>query len=78
MVNDIELIDDCFNKKGIIPPNSLFTGGMNLIEVDQCLDVVSDILISEGFMEDDEPNAYGLILEDVIDFLLNIRYSIVD
>ena len=51
---------------------------MSLCEVDLCLDCISSILCDEGFDENSEPNLYGLQLENVIDYLSHIRFSIVD
>lgn len=74
----INLVKDCFKKSGNLPPKSLESLQMSLADVDICIDCISNILCEEGFQKNDEPNAYGIQLEEVIDFLLNIRYLLVD
>jgi hypothetical protein len=64
------IINGCFKKSNIHPPKSLETLKMNLDDVDICLDCDTNILCKDGLEKNDEPNAYGLVLEETIDFLL--------
>lgn len=50
----------------------------DIMIIDYCLECISDELARNGFDENSEPNAYGLILEDVIGCLLDFRYRIED
>lgn len=43
--------------------------------LDSCLDCVSDVFCKYGLNENDEPNACGFILEDLIDYLNNLIYK---
>ena len=74
----VSLIEECFRKKKISPPKNVGLSSMNLSEVDQCIDCVSDVLCNEGFDKKSNPNSYGMDLETVIDYLSRIRFSIVD
>ena len=42
------------------------------------VDCVSDVFCKYGLKEDDEPNASGLIFEDLIDYLNNYIYELED
>jgi len=46
--------------------------------IDEYTGVVLDTFTSHGLQEDSEPNKHGLALEDVIDYLLELRYAIVN
>lgn len=74
----ISLIRECFKKSEISPPENVGIPNMSLSQVDLCLDCVANILCNEGFEEDSKPNSYGLKLENVIDYLSHIRFSIID
>ncbi len=74
----ILLIVECFKKKGLSTFENIGSSFMNLSEIDLCIDCVSDVLCNEGFSKNDKPNLYGLKLEGVIDYLSNMRFSIVD
>jgi len=74
----ILMIKECLKKRNIELTVNLGLPNMNLCEVDLCIDCVSSVLCDEGFNDNYEPNTYGLQLEEVIDYLNHIRYSIVD
>jgi len=74
----ILMIKECLKKRNIELTVNLGLPNMNLCEVDLCIDCVYSVLCDEGFNDNYEPNAYGLQLEEVIDYLNHIRYSIVD
>jgi len=45
---------------------------LSIEKVNEIRNVVGSELVSKGFKEDDEPNSYGLELEDLIDRLADI------
>jgi hypothetical protein len=49
----------------------------NLSLIDEYTDTVVDIFLSYGLQGDHEPNKYGLELENVKGYLLELRYAIV-
>jgi len=50
----------------------------SLVLVDEFTEAVSDAFCEIGLLDNFEPNEYGLELEDVISYLLKLRYAIVD
>lgn len=45
--------------------------------IDKYLEVVSDVLLECGLQDNWEPNIFGFQLEEVMGYLLELRYSIV-
>lgn len=74
-----KLIEECYlrqNKLFREVPKAALKRDLRLI--DEYLDVVTDTFSADGLQEDDEPNEYGLVLEEIIDYLLKFRYALVD
>ena len=73
-----ELINFCIARREALCPKYSVTHrelhhDMKLVE--ECVDAVSRVLMTDGFEEDGEPNALGHQLEEAIDFLNNILYT---
>ena len=73
----ITLINECLRKKHIDFLVNREIDSMKLTEIDLCIECVADVLCDEGFDKKDNPNSYGLELESVIDYLLNLRFIII-
>lgn len=75
----LKIIEQCYktqNRHFIPVPQEELSSNLNII--DKYTDVVLETFLSEGLREDDEPNEYGQELQDVINYLLELRYVIVD
>lgn len=72
------IIEKCYFKQGKIYLSvSEETLKCNLSLIDEYIDMITDVFLSHGLQEDHEPNEYGLQLEDVKRYLLEMRYAIV-
>ena len=49
----------------------------SLVLIDEYIDVVLDTFLSHGLQENYEPNKYGIELESIQDYLIEMRCAIV-
>ena len=73
-----KIIEKCYNQKNIeYQKITLEELQNNLPQIDEYIDMVADTFMSDGLLDNYEPNEYGFELEETQDFLLRLRYSIV-
>ncbi len=74
-----KMIEECYMKQNRdFVKVSEETVKNSLALIDEYMEVVLETFLSHGLQKNDEPNRYGLDLEDVNDYLLQLRYMIVD
>lgn len=76
----LQIINQCYEKNDNEKAFSTISERelkINLELIDKCIDCVADELCDFGF-DNDEPNEYGLELEETISYLLEFRYKIVN
>ena len=70
------LLDNVISKRrpDLIPiTESLFNYDLKAEQINMLQDVISDELVEHGFREDDEPNDYGKMLDDLIGYIGMLR-----
>jgi hypothetical protein len=71
----LNVINECLESKGRKTFSTIDELKGNNEIVENCVDCVSDVFMEKGLKDDYEPNEYGLLLEETIDYLNNIIYS---
>lgn len=71
----LRVINECLQHRDVLQVSSIDELRSSKKSVERCISCVLDEFINKGLCEDYEPNEYGILLEDIIDFLNSLLFQ---